>query len=91
MNRILLWVIGAAMLSFQITMFIGGGFGGGMAWLIMQLVVMSIPVLMLRNRRIDKQIETERELVRRADYEHAALLRGDVRTGTYGRYQPTKL
>jgi hypothetical protein len=25
---------------------------------------------------------------RRAEYEHAALLRGDMATGIYGRYQP---
>jgi len=53
-------------------------------WLILTAAVST---LLIRGRQ--SLMATERRLAAHADYEHAALMRGDVRTGVFGRYHPS--
>ena len=69
---------------FQIAMFATNGFWPGMIWLIIQLALMSIPVAKIQKRR--RRLHAE--IAARADYEHNALGRGDLKTWMHGRYQP---
>lgn len=72
----------------QIGMFGAHGFIWGMVWLLFQLSVTVFPaVLAWKARRQRRQAA----IAARADYEHAALLRGDIRTGVYGQFQPKGL
>jgi hypothetical protein len=62
--------------------------GAFMLWpvpMIATLVVIpaAVGVLVLRSRR-----RQQRAVIARAEYEHAAVLRGEMGLGVYGRFQP---
>lgn len=82
--------LGFAML-FQIAVFATDGFWFGMGWLLGQLIVATPFLIAYGVTRRDRRARKLAVFAARADYEHNALLRGDIATGVYGTFQPAKL
>ena len=89
MKRILLSLLAAVTIPpvglFQIAMFAANGFWVGLAWLLVQLVAVSCIVLPIVSDRRRKRAQT----LARANYEHAAVMRGEIGLGTYGAFPPS--
>lgn len=76
----------------QVAMFAANGFWVGLVWLLFQLACV-LPFILARygtrlNAKRAEQARREAETAARADYEHAAMMRGEIGLGTYGAFQP---
>jgi hypothetical protein len=81
---------------FQIAMFAAGGFWVGFVWLLFQIGIAVLPLVLSkfgdrRERQRAEQARREAETAARAEYEHAAMMRGEIGLGTYGAFQPEDL
>jgi hypothetical protein len=76
---------------FQIAVFATDGFWFGMGWLLGQLIVAAPFLIAYSITRRDRRARELAVFAARADYEHNALLRGDMATGIYGAFQPKAL
>jgi hypothetical protein len=89
-KRALLIALGCLVLPFavlfQVAMFAAGGFWAGFVWLLFQLGVAVLPFVL--SKIGERQNRQRTEAAARADYEHAAIMRGDMHLGIYGKYPP---
>ena len=59
--------------------------GAAVLWVIVKLALQGRQEIQQENAKIARR---NAELVARADYEHNALMDGDMETGLYGQFQP---
>jgi hypothetical protein len=60
-----------------------------MICLLMVFLIIMVPMVL--SQRGARYVRMCAETVARADYEHAALLRGDTQIGVHGAFPPAKL
>lgn len=85
-------VVAPFLVLLQIGMFGAHGFWGGMIWLLAQLIVATpfviARVITQRDKARDEITARQAAAAARADYEHNALMRGDMAVGIHGAFQP---
>ena len=76
----------------QVSMFTAGGFWVGLGWLLFQLVIaLPFPLSRITAKRAARRAKEARrkaDLIARANFEHHALMSGEIGLGMYGAFQP---
>lgn len=90
-TAVVMWSFFALMLAFFAVLWLIGAL---LTWTVPMLIVLGMCIVAscvwLAVRKRGQRTLAAKALAQRADYEHSALMRGQIGLGVYGQFQPPK-